>query len=36
MKRFSLIFLMTVLGIIGYFEFNLSYAENLFWLNVGM
>lgn len=34
MKRFSIIFLITVLCIVGYFEISLSHAETLFWLNL--
>ena len=36
MKRFSLIFLVTTLVVIGYFEVSVSHAEKLFWLNLGM
>jgi hypothetical protein len=34
MKRFSIIFLITVLCIVGYFEISLSHSETLFWLNL--
>ncbi len=34
MKRFSIIFLITVLCVVGYFEISLSHAETLFWLNL--
>jgi hypothetical protein len=36
MKKFSLLFAITVLSIIGYFEISVSQAEKLFWLAVGM
>jgi hypothetical protein len=36
MKRFSFIFLLTALAIIGFFEVSVSQAEHAFWLNVGM
>jgi hypothetical protein len=36
MKRFSLIFLITTLAIVGYFEISVTQAEKLFWLNLGM
>ncbi len=36
MKRYILIFLVTALCIIGYFEFSLSQAEQLFWLNLSI
>ncbi len=35
MKRFGIIFLITVLCIVGYFEVSLSHSEALFWLNLG-
>ncbi len=36
MQRFIFIFLVTSLSIIGYFEYNLSQAERLFWLNLNL
>ena len=36
MKKFSLLFAITALSIIGYFEISLSHAEKLFWLKLGM
>jgi hypothetical protein len=36
MKKFSLLFVITALSIIGYFEISVSQAEKLFWLTVGM
>ena len=36
MKRFILISVVTALCIVGYFEFNLSQAENLFWLSLSI
>jgi hypothetical protein len=36
MKRFTLLFLITALGIIGYFEVSMTHAEKLFWLNLGL
>ncbi len=36
MKRFSIIFLLTVVCVIGFFEVSLTHAEKAFWLNVGM
>lgn len=36
MKRFVLIFLLTAMCILGYFEFNLSADEKLFWLNLSL
>jgi hypothetical protein len=36
MKKFSLLFVITTLSIIGYFEISISQAEKLFWLTVGM
>ena len=36
MKRFSLIFLITALVIVGYFEISVFQAEKLFWINLGL
>jgi hypothetical protein len=36
MKRFSLLFAITALSVIGYFEISVSQAEKIFWLRVGM
>ena len=36
MKKFSILFSITVLSIIGYFEISISQAEKLFWLRLGM
>ena len=36
MNKFSILFSITALSIIGYFEISLSQAEKLFWLRLGM
>jgi thiol:disulfide interchange protein len=36
MKKFSILFAITALSIIGYFELSLFQAEKLFWLKLSM
>lgn len=36
MKRYTLLFLITVLLTIGYSEISLSLAERQFWINLGL